>query len=238
MSIFNFLLKSDLNTRELRINISELNEIYLFIKIENEIIKYPINNISSKGLAFLASENENHSYHHHQTLEAKIQFKSNFKKIKLEVVHINGNLIGCKVQEKVEEYKEIIRDYFSAEISALTVTQVGPENLKPDTEGKPYWFQSDQNCELFYVIGFDNLIKKFHLVVFGYSIIFDGEKIMMGTVWKDEPSDKMSYKKSDLILTAEKVPDSIKDYAIRFVEYIEKISGTHKRFIISHVKSI
>jgi hypothetical protein len=237
MSIFNFLLKSDLNTRELRININDLNAIGLHIKDKGRIFTYTVQNISSKGLAFDRSA-DGIEFNENDVFNAKIEFKNSFYQLRLRVVHLSPTLIGCQVIEDIEEYKKVIRDYFSAEISALTINQVGPENLKPDPDGTPFWFQSNQNNELFFVVGVDGLIKKFHLVVFGHSIIFDGQGIYLGTVWNEEPVDKMSYKKSDLILTTETIPASIKDYSIRFVEYLENMKGSHKRFIISHLKSL
>jgi hypothetical protein len=223
MKFLKNLFKRSFLIRPSRVEIKALHHLLLLINGK----EYKVKNVSISGIAFFL---DNYKVSSGDKISGNIKIYDRTCKITLEVMHINAQLAGCKVINSDDYYKEYILNYFKSELAGLETVFVDPERLNADPDGTPYWYHSGNLFELYFTVK-EGHVNKFQLNTLGHIFQMEPNKpVTVGYVWEEE-KEEMAYKASSLLLNADKMPQDLCEFSLRFLDSIKNIPLEYKKEI-------
>jgi hypothetical protein len=148
------------------------------------------------------------------------------------VVHVGKAQTGCQFVGHDAEVNKWVQNYFSLELSAMTMIAVNPTLLQEDPDGTPHWIHGKNNCEIFFITNGEKVIR-FNLTFFGnYVEGGEGMRPKYGQIVEEENSvGKPRHKASALIRWDANLAGQMEKYAIRFLESIPHLQDIHRNAI-------
>lgn len=114
---------------------------------------FAIRNLSESGVGLqLPSDIEDES------LEGILFFGEHNCPVVLDVAYCKDGILGARFSD-ASVVRGMLRRFFGDESNASTMSEVGTEKLSLPVEGKPRWFYSPANYELFFVEDKNEIIR-------------------------------------------------------------------------------
>jgi hypothetical protein len=126
-------------------------------------------NISSGGLG-LISEESVRLPHIGEQLKGTLTIDGEDFSVVMRVAHQSGKLTGCQFFATPATLKDHVERYFSAELTGKSLSEVNPEILKAEVDGRPRWFRGSGSSEVYLVQGADEGLLRFRASFLGLTV--------------------------------------------------------------------
>lgn len=223
MNIFKRLFK--VIKREHRFEINRFHSIEVCINKK----KYAVKNLSLDGIGIVVPESFNDGKVG-EKIAAEVKFHNITCQVALDIVQLNGKTLGAKVLELTNEYSEMLKAFFEAEVLGLSFKRVEAKNLKKSEIGKAQWFYGDDEHELYLVTDRADTAELlyFQLTYKNYVFEYNEEKVLsINTQISDNRSQR--HKGSHLLeKNSDKLSKDIFSHALRVIEVIPELDATLK----------
>lgn len=149
------------------------------------------------------------------------------------IVHLDEDIAGCRVDGNGEAFRSLIKSYYLTGLETVKMRHVKPDIIKPVADGDVVWLMGKNNCELYYVVK-DDCVIRFHLIVYG-NYISGGKEIKptFGYVSGHQPDSTSQLSVVDHV---DAFSPETKYVAINAVLGTKRIVEAHKRQIIDFLE--
>lgn len=191
---------------------------------------FPIRNLSETGVGLFCEKNITD-----ETLEGVLFFGDQNCPLVLEIAYSSKGALGARFSD-ASVVRGMIRRSFSDENFASTMSEVDAEKLKIPLEGKPRWFYSPANYELFFIEK-DSKIVRVDLDLNGkfFSAASD-QPLRVGDV-RPESITSPTYVRSSLVKWLDKVEELDRKKAERVLQNISGLTDVERQKLIELLRS-
>lgn len=220
-----------------RITLSPLHKVRFFLSDPPFDTEVKLTNLSKGGAGFWIKDADSEEESPWPNLGTYIRgelvlLKKNFQ-VMMRIVYKGATVVGCAFSEAPKELEKVIEEYFKIELGALKMKRVASGQIKSVPDGKPNWIFGDSNCELYFVMNNDELVR-FNLSFFANYVEGGRNKpTRYGQVVASDLSDEdLKYKAAELIQWEDKNRPDLKDTAIKFLENIPQLTPEERSKIV------
>ena len=147
----------------------------------------PVANISSGGMGLIRDESVRLPRVGEQ-IKGTLNVDGEQFAIVMKVAHQSGKLTGCQFIATPATLKDCVERYFSAELTGKSLSEVNPEILKAEVDGRPRWFRGKGSSEIYLVQGADNGLVRFRASFLGLTVEgAKGKSLRHGFVTSSDP---------------------------------------------------
>lgn len=210
-----------------RVRLTTLHNVRLVLESQSDEV-LSLANISTTGLAFFITPSTPKPG---MIVAGSIEINGSKYALKLKIVHVSGNIVGCSFDTPSLMLVRAIADYLNVEITAIQMTTVPQDSLNAEPEGTPHWFYGNNNCDLYYLSN-GNEIVRFQLSFFG-NHIEGGASIPLRTGHLVEDGfDKPSHKGTPVVDWGVELPPETITIGRRLLLGLEKLDKNHLKGIL------
>jgi len=145
----------------------------------------------------------------------------------LRVIHLNHGIAGASFQNPSIQLIRAISDYLDIELAAVNLKAVPSTNLKEEPDGEPFWFYGTNNCELFFVLKDDKIVR-FYLTLFGNYVEGTLDQPLKYGKVQENTQDRIAHKESATILWQPTWDQRLTDLTDRMLLNITKLQPEHR----------
>ena len=220
-----FKKKKSITDRRPRIRLI-LNEEHIFKGSDGE--SYQIVNLSESGTGLLSKSPLKNKI---DIIQGSMVIAGKNLPTSLKVVHQSGAYLGCKFSELSSELRRAIVSNFQLEFSALEMKEVSANHLKISSEGKPKWFFSPNNFELFFS-ELNGEITSAETSLHGKIMQFSKGNPPKFGILSNEHRDEPSHSKADLIQWQQDLDPMELKNVVRVIENILELTKDEKQQLL------
>lgn len=216
--------------RSARVSVFPVYDVYFQAAIGNRGADVVVN-VSTSGMGLLRVSGRFWP-EPHAVVFGHVMLHGKHVAVQTKIVRATSSIIGCSFVGDTTLLAQALEEYFSVELSAVHLSEVNPEILKTELDGRGRLFRSKQNCEL-YLVERDAQLIRFQMSFLGNYLegSYD-EALKFGHVHGDE-REKPKYEGSSLVRYVSDIPSEILTAAEKFVSNVPGLEKTHRHAIAS-----
>ncbi len=184
-----FRMKGREQPRAPRVSLAPLHRVTFTAQLpEAELRTIAVANVSSGGLG-LIKEDSLRLPRTGEQIKGTLDIDGESFSIVLKVAHHSGKLTGCQFMAAPATLKDRVERYFSAELTGKSLSEVNPDILKPEHDGRPRWFRGKGSAEIYLIQGADHGLVRFRASFLGVTVEgVRGKSLRHGFVTATDPS--------------------------------------------------
>ncbi len=191
-----------------------------------EELRAPVSDISSSGLALLASEAPTAPIARAEKgtrFEGQLLLRGEQRPVELVVVHNSGSVVGCAYSAPHEEASRLVSRYLRVELATYSLVRIDPKYVKKLPEGQLICFRGPDSNEL-RLVAQDGRLLSYTLLFFDWQIEGKpGGPVSFGTVARENQIEGIHYDPAE---HHAKVPSATLDLALYIVSLIQGLEDT------------
>lgn len=156
--------------------------------------------------------------------------------IESEVVRVTPSVIGAFFQSPSLAFLGALKNYLIIEISAMKLSPVAPEYLKPVAIGTPHWLEGEKKLGVYFVENHGEVLE-FNLSFFGNIVEYRASSpVKFGKTYLDL-SGNLRDSSSQIKWDDSWSHDTV-DLACRFIDALPAVEARYKQFFAAIVRQI